>query len=113
MLANDKVSLSSTGSCITITTNDYISWWNAFARYYHDTYSEHRDNGVIDINWKDEKTDDKIVDTTIKYSNSKAGIEFSVRMYESGKINIQGKKVMIEKWHKQHYPRIIKSEHIV
>ena len=105
-LVNDAVTVSSTGSCITITAKNYMSWWRIFAKYYHDTYCE-EDSKFVDVHWKDEKDKhDNITETTIKYSNSSknVNIEFHVKMYASGKINIQGKKMMVDKWYKNHYP---------
>ena len=43
MLANDQVSVSSNGSCITITAKNYMSWWQVFVKYYHDTYCDVKD----------------------------------------------------------------------
>ena len=88
-LLNDAVTVSSTGSCITITAKNYMSWWRTFAKYYHDTYCD-EDSKFVDVHWKDEKDNhDNITETTIKYSNSskKVNIEFHVKMYASGKIN--------------------------
>ena len=113
-LVNDAVTVSSTGSCITITAKNYMSWWRIFAKYYHDTYCE-EDSKSVDVHWKDEKDKhDNITETTIKYSNSskKVNIEFHVKMYASGKINIQGKKMMVDKWYKNHYPCIVHGKGI-
>ncbi len=113
-IGNDEVSISSNGSCITIKAQNHMLWWAAFAKYYYDTTPEAPETDGIEMSWEDTKASDsdKIIDTTFKYSNKRAGMSFSTHIYSNGTITIQGKTLMLKKWYETHYPCIIGGKNI-
>ena len=105
--------LSSNGNCITFHTSNPHRWYNILSDVYHDEIDQN--NPHIISNWIDSRTkdgEDKLIDTTIKYSNRtdpEQQISVTITLYHArGTIMIQGAADCIETWSTSHHPRLLK-----
>ena len=96
------------GSSITINTSNTEEWYKAMSTYYYDNIDE--SHPTIDTTWNDNRTDEKMLDTEVRYSNkSKANpMNLTMRLYHTtGTFLIQGAAKNITIWQTNHYPALL------
>ena len=105
-IKDDNYKIAAGGCCSVFTTQHITAWKRILEKVYFNT-TDPKDPEIF-VLWSEENGK-----LAIAYNNKRANFEVYFTLFDTGKMNIQGKVCVIKQWHEVHYPCILNNLDIV